>query len=342
MGGPNTNLNVVSIGGASRSGSTLLAVLLGRLDGFFPVGELRYIWARGYIQNHLCGCGEPFHGCPFWRAVLEEGYGSAAQVPIREITALHDSIARVSRLPQLLSPVRTPRFDRRMNDYLFHLEKLCRAIQRVSGAHTLVDSSKQPAFCYVLSRLPSAQVQLVHLIRDSRAVAFSQMRRRLKPDIHWREAYMTRFPPPKSAFDWTFLNLAMEWISAAGVPVEVLRYEDLMRAPERELRRILASLPGREVSLPDTDEMAIPVNHSVSGNPLRFTQGTLRLRPDSEWQQRMTRRDRFVVTALTRPLLRRHGYINPRSSLREASPSSQRRADDPRVEHDQASSSSAM
>jgi hypothetical protein len=47
----------ISIGGASRSGSTLLAALLGKTKGFMAVGELRYIWSRGYLNNELCGYG---------------------------------------------------------------------------------------------------------------------------------------------------------------------------------------------------------------------------------------------------------------------------------------------
>src|SRR6266542_1121845 len=38
---------VLFIGGYSRSGSTLLDLLLGQLPGFFSSGELAYIWSHG-------------------------------------------------------------------------------------------------------------------------------------------------------------------------------------------------------------------------------------------------------------------------------------------------------
>ena len=35
---------VLYIGGDGRSGSTLLAAILGNHEGFFPVGEIRTVW----------------------------------------------------------------------------------------------------------------------------------------------------------------------------------------------------------------------------------------------------------------------------------------------------------
>ena len=40
-------VDVVFIGGASRTGSTLLSLLLGSLPGHFAAGEMRYLWLRG-------------------------------------------------------------------------------------------------------------------------------------------------------------------------------------------------------------------------------------------------------------------------------------------------------
>ena len=50
-------------------------MLLGGLPGCTAVGELRHIWERGVLGNRLCGCGEPFHECPFWSAVGREAFG---------------------------------------------------------------------------------------------------------------------------------------------------------------------------------------------------------------------------------------------------------------------------
>jgi hypothetical protein len=300
-------VKVVSIGGASRSGSTLLALLLGRPDGSAVVGELRYVWSRGYLQNQLCGCGEPFRRCPFWHDVLGEAYGDPERVPIQEILGLHRSVSQIWHLPALLAPVRPSTLEGRVRRYLSHLGALCQAIHRISGADTLVDSSKLPTFCYLLTRVPRVDARLVHLVRDSRATAFSFMRKRRKPEIQWRAAYMRRFSPFESALDWNVLNVGMELVRRAKVPCELLRYEDLVRDPRAALARTLRSSADVFDFLAD-GEVRLTTNHTVSGNPLRFSQATLRIRPDTEWRDRMRGGDRYLVTAMTWPLLLRYGY----------------------------------
>jgi hypothetical protein len=301
-------MNVISIGGSSRSGSTLLALLLGQVEGYFPVGELHYIWSRGYVQNMLCGCGKPFNECQFWQSVLEEAYGSTSQLPIAEITSLHSSIAQVWRLPELVSPLRRAGFESQVQGYLPHIEKLMAAILHVSGAKTIVDSSKYPSYCYLLTRIPNANVQLVHLVRDSRAVAYSFMRKKRKPDVHWKEEYMRRFSPLRSARDWMVFNLGMELINSTRVDCDLIRYEDLVADPHRELTRILPFLSGPAGDFLRSDPISVRVNHTVSGNPLRFENDALTIRADVEWQRAMAPNHRHFVTATTWPLLIRYGY----------------------------------
>ena len=53
-------------------------------------------------------------------------------------------------------------------------------------------------------------------------------------------------------------------------------------------------------------------NHTVAGNPIRFTRGPLEIRADAEWQALMPARQRAVVTGLTWPLLWRYGFLGER------------------------------
>lgn len=297
--------SLISVGGASRSGSTLLTLLLGEIEGSVSVGELRYIWSRGWRMNMLCGCGVPFRECWFWRAVLTKAYGDLGSVPAAELERLQDSVTGIARLPALLAGPRSSAFDRRSRRLEEHLVQLCGSIREVAGAASIVDSSKLASYCFVLSRANGADARLVHLVRDSRAVAFSFMRHKHKPDIHWRQAEMKRFSPLKSSLDWNGLNAAMEAIGLRR-PTIFMRYEDLAGDPSRQLQRVVPSsgLPGS-----GPGPVALAENHTVSGNPLRFTAGDLQIRPDTEWRSRMRDRDRWLVTAATAPLLARYGYL---------------------------------
>jgi len=69
-GNTNNKIKVLYITGWGRSGSTILDNIMGQIDGFFSVGELRYIWDRNLIENRLCGCGVPLEECPIWSQIL--------------------------------------------------------------------------------------------------------------------------------------------------------------------------------------------------------------------------------------------------------------------------------
>jgi hypothetical protein len=46
-------VTVLYVAGTGRSGSTLLARVLGEADGFVAAGELRYVWQRGLVEDRL-------------------------------------------------------------------------------------------------------------------------------------------------------------------------------------------------------------------------------------------------------------------------------------------------
>ena len=81
---------IILIAGHSRSGSTLLDRLLGEMDGFVTVGELRCLWIRGLIDDQLCGCGAAFQSCEHWRGIV-------ADLPVHESCKSYTD--RVLRLP---------------------------------------------------------------------------------------------------------------------------------------------------------------------------------------------------------------------------------------------------
>ena len=78
MSDPNP-LNLLVVVGTTRSGSTLLDVLLGDTPSLFVGGEPHMIWERGYLKGQPCSCGEPIRRCEFWSEVMAKAVGSASQ-----------------------------------------------------------------------------------------------------------------------------------------------------------------------------------------------------------------------------------------------------------------------
>jgi hypothetical protein len=309
------NITVLYILSSQRSGSTLLDRMLGQIPGFFSVGELRYIWHRGLAENQLCGCGEPFRACPFWKPVIERYQRQHPETA---------NLAEIDRLSQVTGHYRyTPlcflprwmgrRFEagRMVDRYARALGVLYGAIQAQSQARVIVDSSKSYPYALAVARLSQVNLHVVHLVRDSRAVAFSHQRVRRRPEITGRAAFMGRLSLWESCLSWNTVNALAPTLRLRGVAsYQRIHYETVVRAPEETLRRIMTRILGECPRLEFLDGCSIHLepNHSVAGNPIRFTQGKVQLQLDDEWRLGMAAARKWAVTVLTLPLLAYYGY----------------------------------
>jgi SAM-dependent methyltransferase len=314
MSSPRTR--IVFIGGYARTGSTLLDRLLGQLDGFESFGELRHIWDRSFLGNQLCGCRRPFRECPFWNEVVDRAFGGWDGIDAAAVSRHKRSVDGFWNIPRIVSGKGSAAYRRRMAAYVEPLGALYSAIQDVSGATYLVDSTKDPQHAYLLRSIPGFDVRMVHLVRDSRSVAYSWRRVRRRPEVTWEDRDMPRFPPFRSAMAWDLANAATEAARRFGLPYVRVRYEDLVGDPRSELRRILDVL---DLGAPDLSFLGrgtadLSRAHTVAGNPMRFQEGTIQIRSDEEWADRMPRLDRAIVTAMTFPLLVRYSYTRDMAS----------------------------
>jgi len=306
-------VKVVFIGGYGRSGSTLLDRMLGQVEGFVSVGELRHIWDRSFGENQLCGCGEPFRECAFWKAVVEEAFGGFEHVNLSEIKVLKHSVDRMRYVPRLMFPwLRSPGYRKAFFEYIEVLSRLYKAIRDVSGSEFIIDSTKDPSHGFVLSAMPDVELHVVHLVRDSRAVAYSWQRKKRRLEIHWKEEYMPRYSPLKSAWEWGLMNGLVQLLGYT-IPERytLIRYEDVVSQPRKALSHLLASLGVANPNLDFIDDRNIKlgVDHTVSGNPIRFQHGVIEVRPDTEWRHKMLTSHRVIVSVLTWPLLLKYGYL---------------------------------
>ena len=307
-------VQVLYLAGSGRSGSTVVTTLLGQLPGFFAAGELRYLWSRGVVQDHVCGCGQPFSACPVWSAVTagtdERGRTDAENIGRRLLQRL-----RVLRVPLMLArrAVGLPPVPPHPDDAV--IASMYRALAEHTGARVVVDSSKLPPYGLLLGRLPGVRVHVLHVVRDPRATAFSWLRRKVSRDLD-DDALMPRQQPVKSSLLWLLWNLmtALAWRSG-DAQVSRFRYEDFVRDPQQVLAPVVRALGAEPADLPfeDAHTVRLAPTHAVAGNPNRRDSGTVRVRPDLEWTTAMRRRDRWVVTALTWPGLLRFRYpVRPR------------------------------
>jgi hypothetical protein len=302
---------VLYLAGADRSGSTVLAMLLGDMPGCVGVGELREVWQRGVRENRLCGCGTPFADCPFWAEVGERAFGGWRPEDAERQVRLRRAVDRQRHLPTLLSGRGRGAFRAELREYGDRQRRVYDAVATVSGGRLIVDSSKRATYALAL-HAAGVSTRVVHLVRDPRAVAHSWTRTRVMPDAHHAKVQMPTFRPGRASAMWMSDNLAIEAMRRVSRGQVTMRYESLVSAPREELARAIDGETG-EVAEADLERfgaasIAVGVQHSVAGNPVRMREGGVTLRADEEWRSAMTPADRRTVVAVTWPLLLRYGY----------------------------------
>ena len=302
---------VLYIGGWGRSGSTLLDRMLGQLPGLASLGEVRELWQRGVMENRPCGCGEPFHDCPFWTEVGTRAFGGWDALDREAVLQLRYSLDRPWSAPVLLA-AGARRGGGRLASYRTILGRLYAAIQATSGARVVVDSSKLPTHALILRGVPGVDLRLLHLVRDSRGVVFSWQKRVLNRVTSGEPRYMEKYGPISASVRYDLYNGLTRMVGRMGVPYLRVRYEDLVHEPKRTLALILRHAgepPGEErFGFVNNGSVSLAPNHTVDGNPMRFSVGPVQLRVDDQWKLAMRPSSRRWVTALTAPLLLDYGY----------------------------------
>ena len=308
-------VTVLYVGGAWQKRKRGFGSNVGPDPGFVNVGELWQVWYRGLRENERCGCGQPFYSCEFRRAVGEEAFGGWDNVDVYKMVAFIPYLKGQRYTPHYTLTAKAGTRSGKMNTLLEEcgpiLERLYQAIQRVSGAGVIVGSSKRLSYAVLPSLLPFADLHVVHLLRHSRAVAYSWARSKESSAVVG-DRLMSRLSSSQASRAWSLQNCLYGFLPGFA-RLSRLRYEDFVNHPTSCLAETLirvgfvveaGSLPtvrGREISL--------SVDQTVSGNPARFRLGTIGLQPDEEWKAKMRGADKNVVTTLTTPLLLKYGYL---------------------------------
>jgi len=302
------------LGGLGRSGTTLLERVLGELPGVCSAGELVHLWRRGVLDDESCGCGRSFASCPFWAEVGRVAFGGWSRELAQRMEKLRPLVDRTRFVPRLIAPrLMRPRLRAALREYAETWLRLYRAIDEVSGGAVVVDSSKHSSLAFVLRTEPGIDLRVVHVVRDSRGVAYSWTKEVRRPEAG-EDALMTRYSPTRASALWVGHNVLFGLLRLLGTRTRLLRYEDFVAAPREVLAELagFAGLPSGDGPFVDDATVLLSPSHTVAGNPMRFRTGPVALRRDDAWRARLPRGRRLLVSALTAPLLARYGYLGRR------------------------------
>lgn len=296
-------LKILCITGWCRNGSTIIGNILNEVPGFFHVGELHFLWKNGAGRgvNNLCGCGATLTECPIWSEILTIGRqpGTSPEQHAAEVIRRQQAVVRTRHTWRVLKRG-IDSADLRAHAEL--MSAVYGSVAEKTGARVIVDTTKIPGESALLPLLPGIEPYFVHVVRDPRAVAYS-----------WRrpKQYVFTMSASKSTAYWTGFNIASHALTRRYPERSMLlRYEDFIADPAGTIAGLLELCGEADAPNPMDDRtVRLHTNHTVTGNPDRFSTGETVIRPtDSSWQNGLSRRARLASMLLSWPLSWRYGY----------------------------------
>lgn len=298
-------VKVLYIAGWGRSGSTILARILGQVEGLVHTGELRTIWIDGFKPKSVCGCGTLVRNCEVWQDIFKRSFDGIENIDPQAMAQLRLSTEPRSQeiLTSHLFKHQKQQLHNKLQAYIQILDRLYPAIQEATGTQIIVDDSLHPGYAYTLSLVPSIDLHLIHLVRDPRGCAYSWEKRHKKG--------LGYYNLKESSLGWNLRNLGIEMLKfRASIQHLTVRYEDFISQPQLTLLKILTLVNCETKMLPFASQFEVNLNstHSIFGNDNRTATGLIRLQVDDSWKTMMTAGEKLKVNLLTWPLLLKYRY----------------------------------
>lgn len=243
------NNRLVYLMGAGRSGTTILATILGNCNGVTNLGELHQLPEHAAGEGN-CSCGRALNECPYWSQVDEVDAGALTSAEYRRQASELESHSRVHRY--FSNPRRALAYD----EYVSANQSV---FDQLGQQDILVDSAKFIGRALALASLPRLDCRFVYVVRDPRGVV-SSFEKKVQTSRHWLSATTYYF----------LVNVTAEVVSRTLLRGRVLkvRYEDILSDPHRVIERIAewCGFSAAEVLSKLDEGQSLDVGHIIGGN----------------------------------------------------------------------------
>ncbi|MBW4986040.1 sulfotransferase [Mameliella sp. CS4] len=215
------------ISGSGRSGTTILSILLSQGENVVNIGQLRDVWV-GWARDVPCTCGKSLTTCEFWGGIRAEAFpGQTAEEADRIDAGRRAFMTEAAGLRDWNAPDTLAHLAQAHPGFLAALASLLKTLVSRTGARVLVDSSKSPEFALACHLTGVADLYVLNLIRDPRAVACSWAKRKPRSINQRLDAWGQR------------QRRLTGWQAADGLHHRSLRYEDFTDTPQQTLSKVL-------------------------------------------------------------------------------------------------------
>lgn len=284
-----------------RSGGTLLGRILGNTAEAIYVGELRFFWEKGIIQNYECSCNDRFSNCQFWSAVVNK---YKKEVPLENIEKISRELEQIEKLKNFytLKKIKKNHIIENplLRKYLDLNEKLYESIVDISGKNIIVESSRIPGRLLALSLLDKFELFPIHLIRDPRGVMNSLINQDL------RNYGVVKHSDLRRILEWN-VNTVYSLKAMRELNTDrnfYIRYENFVRYPAKVLKELEEFL-GYTFDYKEengTVSVNLDSGHLFSGNESRFKTGLTKVTEDLKWKKQLRLQKKILIGATTLPL----------------------------------------
>lgn len=271
--------------GAGRSGTTLLATLLGNAPSIITLGEMHQ-FLDYYLEDKPSSSGVKLKDCPFWSAVVGKLEQKYSRPELEAINKLRDRVEGHGHIPASL-------FSSNKKYQAFQKE-LFEIIKETHPTEAVLDSAKYISRALQLARMDKEHVKIIYMVRDVRGVIFS-----------FGKKVQTQKSAISAMFYYSLINtfgLITQWVLGRRRVMRI-QYEAVVEHPERSLARMQTFL-GQDLSavlqkLQNEEPFEMPP--IIAGNRMA-TAKQIKLKPDFAWKQHYSRGKQILYYLLNFPL----------------------------------------
>jgi len=207
--------------------------------------------------------------CPFWTRVKAKIEETVNDETIRKLLNAGTK-ASLKNFNILFSDWLSQRFFIYNRDEINFYHAVYGSIFTQTKRQIIIDSSKDPVYAYILSKIEDFEVYVIHLVPDPRSSYYS----------FWKEnkkSYILR---------WPFIQLISKLLQfKLKNKYKLVKYEEFTEDPESVLKDILLFVDEVAKATLKNKSVFFRPAHSLSGNPNRFQFGETRIINDEKWKK---------------------------------------------------------
>lgn len=275
--------------GAGRSGTTILASLLGVNKDILTIGEMHQLLEH-IIDSKVCSCGKSLNQCDFWNKIVINYYNESKT----DLIKLNKHIINVES--HLKIPIS---FFKSSKKHIEFQEEFYSKIRTLKPSKYYLDSAKFIGRILQLRKSKKLNVKIIYLVRDVRGVINS-----------FSKNVQTQKTPLSTILYYSMVNYIAQFVYWC-YPKEILKikYEDFVENSIETLNKIekFIAVDLTDVKEVITDGKFIEIPHIIGGNRLKSS-SKIKLTKDITWKNNINRWKQIIYYFLTLPLMLLNKY----------------------------------